>query len=1602
MDMIIKDQYGNEIEVRDIVLESENEFLSIQVIDGKIVFTLNDERITHGQLDELLHDDHPQYLDTIRHEEVDHTSIVHIDDISQIENVNILDPANGDVLTFINGEWKESTPQTTRNHELLDNLNSDSHAQYMHKDESRIITAAHVYDTNGQAFILSGKAIGALIAGLNAELLNGKSASDFALANHIHTYYNVPDHQHDGSDIIGVVSQAQNAVTVGNKTVDQLAPLVHTHIGDQIISRVPDSSLLEGHASDYFAPANHTHTYAEIEEGVTGGNDHIHDGILTKKVDHNNLVNCGQNAHADIDLHLQNYANPHNVTKTQVGLGNVDNLKQIPMSLLTTKGDLVIGTGTGVNRLAVGLNNSIPVADSTQALGIRWTPFSTLMGGPYAPLEHIHNYAPLEHIHNYASLDHDHDLVYFKRSGGVISGNVLMNGNRLSELPEPQESSEAATKSYVDFKTANYVYVEEVINILNTPPDAQIGDRYIVGDNPTGDWLLYPYYIAEKTSSGWEFAMPVNGTVCPVTDMNNLYIYDSVNKWYPFNISVDHGLALGLSDDDHLQYAHISKSRTISGAWTFITPFLIDTTSLIVNLNADKLDGLDASAFSLINHTHTESGATTLKYYRNNGTWDDPASRFASLSHNHNDLYFTKAQLQTSGQSLVHWDNLMSKPSGFVPNVHGSSHAAGGIDQIDVNGLSGVLAQDQKAQSHDLLSKHTISGLTTGHFMKAISPTTFGFMAHGLTYADVGAAANIHNHDSDYSQVSHNHNTLYAALIHTHDYALPDHNHNTVYAPLIHIHSNYALTSHDHNALYAPIANGITNGDAHDHSGGDGAQIDHTNLKNNGSNTHSQIDTHLANADIHHVIDDNSATAINLWSAEKISAQLGTKANTSHTHTGVYEPANVNIQAHIISLHAPSNAQKNSDITKSEIEAKLIGEIDTHSHALPDHTHTQVDIEGLDDNIISIQEFILTKGQPDGIASLDENGKIPEGQLPTIAFGSMVYKGGFDGSSLPESPEIGWTYACTAAGGIYSVGDLIIWNGTSWDRIPNSNAVLSVDGRTGAVTLSDRYAALSHAHAQSSITNLVTDLAGKAALSHTHSIANVTNLQTTLDGKAASLHSHSDATTSVAGFMSAADKTKLNGLSNYIHPTGDGNLHVPLTSTTNNLKVLKAGATAGSIAWGNVAWDEITNKPLTFTPATHTHTQAQSHNSPDTDTATSALHHTLGTGANQAAAGSHAAQHKSGGVDAILLSDLEGTLAVAKTHASPDTDTSATALHHTLGTGQYQAAAGNHTHSIYALTSHNHTGVYQPIDEDLTAIAALAGTTGLLKKTAANTWALDTSVYLTSITKAMVEAVLTGAISSHIHSAVASHTHAIADVTNLQATLDAKAPLASPALTGTPTAPTPAAGNNTTRLANTAFVMANSARATHSHSEYASSSHNHDALGLSNGGKIKFHDSDLGNYLMSKLLFSSNDFVTTPSSPIAGQSQTYSISLKQSNLIDILDCNFDAASVSFLTSGDKRYIRVPYNCVVNAWSIIADNVNSLILNVKKCNYANFSTFTNMLSDTKPSLSSNNKNTDNTSTWSITSLSAGDIVEVSIISITSGFKHVNFALHVTRI
>jgi Phage tail repeat like/F5/8 type C domain len=90
----------------------------------------------------------------------------------------------------------------------------------------------------------------------------------------------------------------------------------------------------------------------------------------------------------------------------------------------------------------------------------------------------------------------------------------------------------------------------------------------------------------------------------------------------------------------------------------------------------------------------------------------------------------------------------------------------------------------------------------------------------------------------------------------------------------------------------------------------------------------------------------------------------------------------------------------------------------------------------------------------------------------------------------------------------------------------------AIDAVTGLQVVLDGKAAAGHSHAIAQVAGLQAALDGKTTAGHTHAIDAVTGLQAALAGKAAAGHSHAIATSSADGFMTAADKTKLDSLSN--------------------------------------------------------------------------------------------------------------------------------------------------------------------------------------------------------------------------------------------------------------------------------------------------------------------------------------------------------------------------------------------------------------------------------------------------------------------------------------
>lgn len=159
-----------------------------------------------------------------------------------------------------------------------------------------------------------------------------------------------------------------------------------------------------------------------------------------------------------------------------------------------------------------------------------------------------------------------------------------------------------------------------------------------------------------------------------------------------------------------------------------------------------------------------------------------------------------------------------------------------------------------------------------------------------------------------------------------------------------------------------------------------------------------------------------------------------------------------------------------------------------------DHEHVIADIIGLSAALSARQE-IVAKGQANGYASLGSDGKVPAAQLPSTVFGALSYQGAWNAST--NSPTIpaansankGHYYKVSVAGtttvsGIndWEVGDWIVSNGTTWDKIDNTDQVLSVAGLRGAITAAALKAALAIAVADiTGLGNSATRNVGTAA-----------------------------------------------------------------------------------------------------------------------------------------------------------------------------------------------------------------------------------------------------------------------------------------------------------------------------------------------------------------------------------------------------------------------------------------------------------------------------------------------------------------------------------------
>lgn len=213
-----------------------------------------------------------------------------------------------------------------------------------------------------------------------------------------------------------------------------------------------------------------------------------------------------------------------------------------------------------------------------------------------------------------------------------------------------------------------------------------------------------------------------------------------------------------------------------------------------------------------------------------------------------------------------------------------------------------------------------------------------------------------------------------------------------------------------------------------------------------------------------------------------------------------------------------------------------------------------------------VQQFINSKGAPNGLASLNESGIIPSAQLPSYV-DDVIEVDTF--SNLPGTGE---------SGKIYIVQDTNLtyrWSGTDYVEISKSLAL----GETSSTAYPGDKGKATTDKLNRIPDKLITDTVN-VNQSTTEAVLNFTTYRQEAQQVGRNTLTITSATISQAGLMSSSDKTKLDGLKDQAGITSDidavqTNLETHINNKSNPHEVTK-----DQVGLGNVNNTSDANKPI--------------------------------------------------------------------------------------------------------------------------------------------------------------------------------------------------------------------------------------------------------------------------------------------------------------------------------------------------------------------------------------------------------------------------------------
>ena len=309
----------------------------------------------------------------------------------------------------------------------------------------------------------------------------------------------------------------------------------------------------------------------------------------------------------------------------------------------------------------------------------------------------------------------------------------------------------------------------------------------------------------------------------------------------------------------------------------------------------------------------------------------------------------------------------------------------------------------------------------------------------------------------------------------------------------------------------------------------------------------------------------------------KITAETERATQAENTITTNYKAADSTLQSNInneATARSEADATLDSKISKevsdrTQAVSTLQGSLDTE---IARATKAEQDITSayeaadttLQNNINAINN---SKGVANGIATLDQNGLVPSSQLPSYV-DDVIEVSTF--SALPDTGESGKIYITQDTNLTYR------WSGTAYVEISQSLAL----GETSSTAYAGDKGKATTDKLNRIPNKLIVDTNGVTYNDPDSVVLKYTFYKQQEQETSTNIHTINAATTATPGIMTAADKTKLNGLKDQAGITADidavqTNLETHINNKTNPHEVTKA-----QVGLGNVDNTADTDKPI--------------------------------------------------------------------------------------------------------------------------------------------------------------------------------------------------------------------------------------------------------------------------------------------------------------------------------------------------------------------------------------------------------------------------------------